>query len=68
MANQENRIPDISEFDRTINYVQFQLHQVEGMLSKFYGTDAHKSCYAHLVAWKQSLQNELYDLRKSKRK
>lgn len=69
MANQqENRIADITDFDRTVNYIQFQLSQADAMLAKFHGTEKQKICFAHLVAWKQSLQTELHELRKANKR
>jgi hypothetical protein len=66
--NKTNEIADITEFDRTVNYIQFQLSQAETMLAKFHGTDKPKICFAHLIAWKQSLQTELHELRKAARR
>lgn len=69
MANTNTtEIADITEFDRTVNYIQFQLAQAEGMLAKFHGTDKPKICFAHLISWKQSLLAELHELRKANKR
>lgn len=66
--NNTHEIADITEFDRTVNYIQFQLAQAEQMLSKYHGTDTKKIVFVHLLAWKQSLQTELHELRKANRR
>ena len=68
MANELNHtavIADISDVERTMNYIQFQLSQADAELATFAGTDAKKICYVHLLAWKQELQTELHELRKA---
>lgn len=68
MAKEQNQIADITEFERTVNYIQFQLSQAEAMLSKFHGTEKPPICFAHLLAWKQSLHTELHELRKANKR
>lgn len=62
------QVQDVTEFDRTVNYIQFQISQAEEMLSAFHGTGAKPICFAHLVTWKKNLQDELHEMRKNKRK
>ena len=54
---------DITEIERTINYVQFQIHQANEMLAPFANADKSKICYVHLLDWKNELQEELHALR-----
>jgi hypothetical protein len=65
---QADRIPDISDFERTVNYIQFQLSQVEGELSKFHGTNVSPIHFKHLAEWKQSLVSELHAVRKANKR
>ncbi|EHU8780985.1 hypothetical protein N0S44_000215 [Escherichia coli] len=62
------QVLDITDFDRTVNYIQFQIHQAEEALAVFHGTGARPIRFAHLIAWKKSLQEELSELRKANRK
>lgn len=65
----ENRIADISDVERTVNYIKFQLSQVEQMLDQHSGPDVKKITFVHLLEWKNELKSELHDLtRKNKRK
>lgn len=65
----ETRLADISDVERTVNYIKFQLAQVEEMLDQHSGADVKKIVYVHLLEWKNELKNELHDLtRKNKRK
>lgn len=64
----QNTISDISEVERNMNYIQFQISQADEMLAPFANSDKPKICYAHLLDWKKSLQNELHELRKSQQK
>lgn len=66
--NKTNEIADITDFDRTVNYIQFQLSQAEAMLAKFHGTEKPKICFAHLIAWKQALLSELHEVRKANKR
>lgn len=64
----ETRLADISDVERTTNYIKFQLSQVEAMLDQHSGDD-RKIVFVHLLEWKNSLKSELHDLtRKNKRK
>ncbi|AZU98369.1 hypothetical protein BZF66_05285 [Salmonella enterica] len=68
-TNTEHVIADITDLDRTVNYIKFQLAQVEEMLDQHSGADVKKIVYVHLLEWKNELKNELHDLtRKNKRK
>lgn len=68
-TNTENVIADITDLDRTVNYIKFQLSQVEEMLDQHSGADVKKIVYVHLLEWKNELKSELHDLtRKNKRK
>ena len=65
----ENRLADISDVERTINYIKFQLSQAEEMLDKHSGPDVQKITFVHLLEWKNELKSELHELtRKNKRK
>lgn len=65
----EKRIADISNVERTANYIKFQLSQVDEMLDGHSGADVKKITFVHLLEWKNSLKSELHDLtRKNKRK
>jgi|AGFT01.1.fsa_nt_gi hypothetical protein len=65
----ETRLADISDLDRTVNYIKFQLSQVEAMLDQHSGPDVKKITFVHLLEWKNELKSELHDLtRKNKRK
>lgn len=65
----ETRLADISDLDRTVNYIKFQLSQVEEMLDQHSGPDVKKITFVHLLEWKNELKSELHDLtRKNKRK
>lgn len=64
----KTQVQEVTDFDRTVNYIQFQISQAEEMLAPFHGTGAKPILFAHLVSWKKSLQDELFELRKSKRK
>lgn len=65
----ENTIPDISDLDRTVNYIKFQLAQAEEMLDQHSGADVKKITFVHLLEWKNELKSELHELtRKNKRK
>jgi hypothetical protein len=64
----KNTITDIGENERTANYIQFQLAQVDEQLQPFANTDKPKICYAHLLDLKKSLQNELHEVRKAQQK
>jgi superfamily II RNA helicase len=66
MAN--NIITDISEVDRTVNYIQFQISQADELLAPFANSDKPKICYAHLLEWKKTLQSELHEIRKAQNK
>lgn len=66
MAN--NIITDISEVDRTVNYIQFQISQADELLAPFANSDKPKICYAHLLEWKKTLQTELHEIRKAQNK
>ncbi len=59
MNTQEKRLPDISDLDRTINYIQFQLNDTIQSLDKFYASEAPKIQYVHLVEYKKELEKEL---------
>lgn len=68
-TNTENTIADISDFDRTANYIKFQIAQAEQMLDQHSGPDVKKIVFVHLLEWKNELKSELHDLtRKNKRK
>lgn len=62
------QVLDVTDFDRTVNYIQFQIHQAEEALAKFHGTGAKPIMFAHLITWKKNLQEELHELRKANRK
>lgn len=64
MSNQ-NATVEITDLDRTMNYVQFQIAQADDMLKPFVGTDTNKIYFYHLLAWKNKLQTELNELRKT---
>lgn len=64
----KNTITDIGEVERTINYIKFQLEQVDEQLKPFANTDKLKICYVHLLDWKKSLQTELHEIYKSQQK
>ena len=64
----KNIITDIGEVERTANYIQFQISQADEQLAPFANSDKSKICYAHLLDWKRSLQNELHELRKTQQK
>lgn len=65
----ENTIPDISDLDRTVNYIKFQLAQAEEMLDQHSGAEVKKITFVHLLEWKNELKSELHELtRKNKRK
>lgn len=65
----ETRLADISDVERTVNYIKFQLSQAEEMLDQHSGTDVKKITFVHLLEWKNELKNELHELtRKNKRK
>lgn len=55
----ENRLPDITDLERTINYIQFQLDTTIQSLDKFYAAEASKIQYVHLVEYKKELEKEL---------
>lgn len=62
------RLADISDVERNVNYIKFQLSQAEAMLDKHSGDD-RKIVFVHLLEWKNSLKSELHELtRKNKRK
>lgn len=64
----ETRLADISDVERTVNYIKFQLSQAEAMLDQHSGDD-RKIVFVHLLEWKNALKSELHDLtRKNKRK
>ncbi len=64
----ETRLADITDVERTVNYIKFQLSQVEAMLDQHSGDD-RKIVFVHLLEWKNNLKSELHDLtRKNKRK
>lgn len=67
MAN-NTKLKDITDFDRTVNYIQFQISQTEQALEKFHGTNAKPIMFAYLIEAKKSLQNELHALRKANRR
>ncbi len=62
------QVLDVTDFDRTVNYIQFQIHQAEEALAQFHGTGAKPIMFAHLITWKKNLQEELHELRKANRK
>lgn len=64
----KNTIADISEVERTVNYIKFQISQANEQLAPFANIDKPKICYAHLLDWKKKLQSELYELRQSLQK
>ncbi|EBS4516528.1 hypothetical protein DQT32_03770 [Salmonella enterica subsp. enterica serovar Braenderup] len=64
----KNTITDIGENERTANYIQFQLAQVDEQLKPFANSDKKPICFAHLLDWKKSLQAELHEIRKAQQK
>lgn len=58
-TNTENRIPDISNLDRKINYIQFQLNDTITLLDKHYASGSTKIHYIHLLESKKTLEKEL---------
>lgn len=65
MAN--NVITDISETDRTINYIQFQLATTEQQIADAQELNKPKICYAHLLDLRRNLQSELYEIRRAQK-
>lgn len=63
----KNLTTDIGETERTINYIQFQLAQVEADLEPFQNSDKPKICFAHLIDLRRSLQSELYEVRRTQK-
>ncbi|WOL22904.1 hypothetical protein [Escherichia phage vB_EcoM_JNE01] len=60
MAKETNaQVLDVTDFDRTVNYIKFQISQAEEALAEFHGTGARPIRFAHLISWKKSLQEEL---------
>ena len=55
----------ITDVDRTVNYIQFQIHQADEMLKEFQGTDARPIQFAPILEWKRKLNAELSEVRKS---
>lgn len=66
--SKQNATVEITDLDRTMNYIQFQISQADEMLLPFAGTDTHKGRYWHILEWKKKLQSELSEVRKTKRK
>lgn len=55
----QHKLPNITDLERTINYIQFQLNDTIQTLDKFYASDAPKIQYVHLVEYKKELEKEL---------
>lgn len=68
MANNTTKLKDITDFDRTVNYIQFQIHQAEKALEKFHGTGVKAINFIHLIEWKKKLQAELADVRRQNKR
>lgn len=64
MSQQE--VIEITDLDRTENYIQFQLSVVETELQDHYEAGNSPIHFVHLVKWKKSLEAELVELRKSR--
>ncbi len=58
-------VHEVTEVERTINYIQFQISQADEMLAPYANRDINAIHFVHLLAWKRSLQNELFELRKT---
>lgn len=61
----EVEVPEATEQERTLNYAEFQLFQVESDLSDFYEMNAPKIRYFHLVNLKNKLEEEIKVLKRS---
>lgn len=68
MNTNETRLPDITDLDRTINYIQYQLNETIQSLDKFYAADSQKILYVHLVEYKKELEKELQSATSQRRR
>lgn len=66
MANEvkNNELIDITDVERTENYIQFQISQAESMLEEHHRVGSRPFIFHHIVTWKKNLQSELDALRK----
>lgn len=55
---------DITDAERTANYIKFQISQAEAMLEEHHRIGSRPFTIHHLVTWKRNLQSELDALTK----
>lgn len=55
---------DVTDEERLINYVRFQLSQADEMLKPYVGADKPSFKVYHIANWRRKLQEELNSLLK----